>query len=116
MALDRARADAQPASDLHVGQAVSQQDEHIAFPVRQRFHAARGTVLLLRAGPPARTGRGGAASAAQHPRDDGARDTGREDGVARGGRIYLLTLSSSQADAAHAMAEFDELLSTWAWT
>ena len=40
----------------------------------------------------------------------------RSYGVARGGRIYLLTLSSSQADAAHAMAEFDELLSTWAWT
>jgi len=40
----------------------------------------------------------------------------RSYGVARGGRIYLLTLSSSQADATHAMAEFDELLSTWAWT
>jgi hypothetical protein len=40
----------------------------------------------------------------------------RSYGVARGGRIYLLTLSSSQADATHAMAEFDELLSTWTWT
>ncbi|MGO4662345.1 hypothetical protein AB4Z14_10775 [Terrabacter sp. 2TAF16] len=40
----------------------------------------------------------------------------RSYGVSRGGRIYLLTLSSSQADATHAMAEFDELLSTWAWT
>jgi len=40
----------------------------------------------------------------------------RSYGVARAGRIYLLTLSSSQADATHAMAEFDELLSTWAWT
>jgi len=40
----------------------------------------------------------------------------RSYGVQRGGRIYLLTLSSSQADATHAMAEFDELLSTWAWT
>jgi hypothetical protein len=40
----------------------------------------------------------------------------RSYGVQRGGRIYLLTLSSSQADATHAMSEFDELLSTWAWT
>ena len=40
----------------------------------------------------------------------------RSYGVARAGRIYLLTLSSSQADATHAMAEFDELLSTWTWT
>lgn len=40
----------------------------------------------------------------------------RSYGVQRGSRIYLLTLSSSQADATHAMAEFDELLSTWAWT
>lgn len=40
----------------------------------------------------------------------------RSYGVQRGGRIYLLTLSSSQADATHAMTEFDELLSTWAWT
>lgn len=40
----------------------------------------------------------------------------RSYGVQRGGKIYLLTLSSSQSDASHAMAEFDELLATWAWT
>jgi hypothetical protein len=40
----------------------------------------------------------------------------RSYGVQRAGKIYLLTLSSSQTDASHAMAEFDELLSTWAWT
>lgn len=46
----------------------------------------------------------------------GVKVLARSYGVQRGGRIYLLTLSSSQADATHAMAEFDELLSTWAWT
>ena len=40
----------------------------------------------------------------------------RSYGVQRGGKIYLLTLSSSQGDAYHALTEFDELLSTWAWT
>ena len=36
--------------------------------------------------------------------------------VQRAGKVYLLTLSSSQGDASHAMAELDELLSTWEWT
>jgi hypothetical protein len=36
--------------------------------------------------------------------------------VQRAGKVYLLTLSSSQGDASHAMSELDELLSTWAWT
>lgn len=40
----------------------------------------------------------------------------RSYGFHRGGRVYLLTLSSSQADASRAMAELDEILSTWAWT
>lgn len=47
---------------------------------------------------------------------EGVKVLARSYGVQRGGRIYLLTLSSSQADATHAMAEFDGLLSTWAWT
>jgi hypothetical protein len=46
----------------------------------------------------------------------GVKVLARSYGVTRGGRIYLLTLSSSQADATHAMSELDELLSTWAWT
>jgi len=46
----------------------------------------------------------------------GIKVVARSYGLHRGGRIYLLTLSSSQADATHAMAEFDELLSTWTWT
>lgn len=33
-----------------------------------------------------------------------------------GDRVYLLTLSSSQEDADHAMAQFDQLLSSWQWT
>lgn len=46
----------------------------------------------------------------------GVKVLARSYGISRGGRIYLLTLSSSQADATHAMTEFDELLSTWSWT
>jgi hypothetical protein len=33
----------------------------------------------------------------------------------RNGKIYLLTLSSSQGDAEHAMSEFGDLTSTWVW-
>jgi hypothetical protein len=40
----------------------------------------------------------------------------RSYGVEHGGRVYLMTLSSSQADATHAQAELDDLLSTWSWT
>ena len=47
---------------------------------------------------------------------DGVKVLARSYGVQRDGRVYLLTLSSSQDDAEHALAEFDELLSTWAWT
>ncbi|GAB3877937.1 hypothetical protein [Terrabacter terrigena] len=47
---------------------------------------------------------------------DGIKVLARSYGVQRDGRIYLLTLSSSQGDAEHALAEFDDLLSTWAWT
>ena len=36
--------------------------------------------------------------------------------VPHGDRVYLLTLSSSQQDADHAMAQFDQLLSSWQWT
>lgn len=31
------------------------------------------------------------------------------------GRVYLLTLSSSEEDADQAMAQFDEILSSWRW-
>ncbi|MGO4596511.1 hypothetical protein [Terrabacter sp. 2RAF25] len=47
---------------------------------------------------------------------DGIKVLARSYGVQRDGKIYLLTLSSSQGEADHALAEFDELLSTWAWT
>ncbi len=47
---------------------------------------------------------------------DGVKVLARSYGVQRDGKVYLLTLSSSQDDAEHALAEFDELLSTWAWT
>ncbi|NUO34257.1 MAG: hypothetical protein HOQ27_04190 [Dermatophilaceae bacterium] len=47
---------------------------------------------------------------------DGVKILARSYGVQRGGKVYLLTLSSSQDDGDHALAELDELLSTWAWT
>ena len=39
----------------------------------------------------------------------------RSYGIHRDGKVYLLTLSSSQSDADHAMSQFDELTSTWVW-
>ncbi|MFM6847763.1 MAG: hypothetical protein ACKOVB_01495 [Terrabacter sp.] len=47
---------------------------------------------------------------------DGIKVMARSYGVQRDGKVYLLTLSSSQEDGDHALAELDELLSTWAWT
>ena len=47
---------------------------------------------------------------------DGVKVLARSYGVQREGKVYLLTLSSSQDDAEHALAEFDEVLSTWVWT
>lgn len=47
---------------------------------------------------------------------DGIKVLARSYGIQRDGKVYLLTLSSSQGEADHALAEFDELLSTWAWT
>lgn len=46
----------------------------------------------------------------------GIKIVARSYGVVRQGRMYLLTLSASQTDGTHAMAELDGLLSTWAWT
>lgn len=46
----------------------------------------------------------------------GVKVVARSYGLHRNGRIYLLTLSSSQEDADGAMAELDEIVSTWAWT
>ncbi|EWT03064.1 hypothetical protein N865_03885 [Intrasporangium oryzae NRRL B-24470] len=47
---------------------------------------------------------------------EGVAVVARSYGLHRDGRIYLLTLSSAEAEADHAMAELDELLSTWTWT
>ncbi|NUR16206.1 MAG: hypothetical protein HOQ13_07825 [Dermatophilaceae bacterium] len=47
---------------------------------------------------------------------DGIKVLARSYGIQRNGKVYLLTLSSSQAEAEHALAELDEVLSTWAWT
>lgn len=46
----------------------------------------------------------------------GVKVTARSFGVQRDGSIYLLTLSSSQGDADHAMDELEELLSSWTWS
>ena len=37
-------------------------------------------------------------------------------GLTRGGKVYLLTLSSSEQDAAQAMTELDEILASWTWS
>jgi hypothetical protein len=47
---------------------------------------------------------------------DGVKVLARSYGLTRGGRVYLLTLSSSPDDADHAMREFDELIASWNWT
>ena len=39
----------------------------------------------------------------------------RSYGLVHQGRVFLLTLSSSQADADHALTELDEILSSWSW-
>ena len=40
----------------------------------------------------------------------------RSYGLTRGGQVYLLTLSSSEQDAAQAMTELDEILASWTWS
>lgn len=47
---------------------------------------------------------------------DGIEVLARSYGIQRNGKVYLLTLSSSQAEAEHALVDLDEVLSTWAWT
>ena len=40
----------------------------------------------------------------------------RSYGLTRGGKVYLLTLSSSEQDADHALTELDEILASWTWS
>ena len=40
----------------------------------------------------------------------------RSYGLTRSGKVYLLTLSSSEQDAEHAMTELDEILASWVWS
>ncbi len=46
----------------------------------------------------------------------GIKVVARSYGLVHQGRVFLLTLSSSQQDADHAMTELDEILSSWAWS
>lgn len=46
----------------------------------------------------------------------GVRITARSYAMARDGKVYLLTLSSSQDDAANAMTAFGEITSSWKWS
>ena len=46
----------------------------------------------------------------------GVQVVARSYGLTRGGKVYLLTLSSSQQDAEHAMTELDEILASWTWS
>ena len=45
----------------------------------------------------------------------GIKVVARSYGLVHGGRVFLLTLSSSQQDADHAVTELDEILSSWSW-
>jgi hypothetical protein len=46
----------------------------------------------------------------------GVKVVARSYGLTRGGKVYLLTLSSAQQDADHAMTELDEILASWTWS
>lgn len=45
----------------------------------------------------------------------GIKVVARSYGLVHQGRVFLLTLSSSQEDADHALTELDEILSSWSW-
>jgi hypothetical protein len=40
----------------------------------------------------------------------------RSYGMARSGKVYLLTLSSAAQESDHAMTELDEILASWTWS
>ncbi len=46
----------------------------------------------------------------------GVRITARSYAMARDGKVYLLTLSSSQDDAANALTAFGEITDSWKWS
>ena len=46
----------------------------------------------------------------------GVRITARSYGLAREGKVYLLTLSSSQDDAENALTAFEQITRSWTWT
>jgi hypothetical protein len=46
----------------------------------------------------------------------GVKVVARSYGLTRGGKVYLLTLSSAEQEATHAMSELDEILASWTWS
>ena len=46
----------------------------------------------------------------------GIKVVARSYGLVHQGRVFLLTLSSSQEDADHALTELDEIVSSWSWS
>ncbi|TQM62116.1 hypothetical protein FBY41_2144 [Humibacillus xanthopallidus] len=46
----------------------------------------------------------------------GVKVVARSYGLTRGGKVYLLTLSSAEQEADHAMTELDEILASWTWS
>ncbi|WP_323096516.1 hypothetical protein [Intrasporangium sp. YIM S08009] len=48
--------------------------------------------------------------------EQGIKVVARSYGLVHQGRVFLLTLSSSQEDADHALTELDEILSSWSWS
>ncbi|MEO7000012.1 MAG: hypothetical protein ABI112_18195 [Terracoccus sp.] len=47
---------------------------------------------------------------------DGLRITARTFGMAHGGTMYLVRISSSQDDAANALSAFGEITDSWRWS
>ncbi|HET7800074.1 MAG TPA: hypothetical protein VFL38_06610 [Humibacillus xanthopallidus] len=47
---------------------------------------------------------------------NGVKVVARSYGLARAGKVYLLTLSSAEQEADHAMTELDEILASWTWS
>lgn len=46
----------------------------------------------------------------------GVKVVARSYGLTHGGKVYLLTLSSAEQEADHAMTELDEILASWTWS
>lgn len=79
---------------------------------RQTLEGEGGTVTQA---PDKQVGDTVASGLATAFEQQGIKVLARSYALTHGGRVYLLTLSSSQEGADEAMARFDEILGTWRW-